>query len=646
MALNDQIDLATAPPFRIGPLTVEPALRQVTAAASETLEPRVMQVLVQLAMANGGIVSRDELVRRCWEGRIVGDDVINRVIARLRRLLEEHGDAAVRIETITKVGYRLIGPVVLTTPSVRAPLATDIIDATIPPTLVPTVAPPIGNPRRWWGIAIAAVALFALAAMAWRAANPPPKPLQATLRVGTFKALSPDVPAALPAALESELLLSFGKATNVLISVVREPPRDAAQAYVVSGTIGRTGGNFHYVVNLAREVTGQTPISLTFDLPAGQGEATVKTVAASSTKAFQCALRGTVEARTVPLPDPAVRLFAQYCKSNNAIKPDPAFEQATLREALKTSPDFAVAWGVLGSNLAATASEADITAQRGGYAEAMASLAKAEKLGLSNFTIFNARARLLPGRDWAARGALLFQSAARFSTDSNGSATANYASFLMNVGRVAEANVQHRLTLQINPLSQRAAARHAMGMNWTGQTAEAEALTREVLATWPGEPIAVQHQIGDAVWRGSCAVALAAVAAAPDVKPSMRAAIVQTVAALQSGDERAKAAAADRLIVLSAAEDTREQFAVAALAALDRNADALAAAESSFAGNRLASTAILFQPALARARALPAFAELAGRLGLVDYWRQTGHLPDFCTAGDAPALCAALKRRG
>ena len=44
-----------------------------------------MQVLVALAAADGAIVGRDDLTRRCWEGRVVGEDAINRVISRLRR---------------------------------------------------------------------------------------------------------------------------------------------------------------------------------------------------------------------------------------------------------------------------------------------------------------------------------------------------------------------------------------------------------------------------------------------------------------------------------------------------------------------------------------------------------------------------------
>ena len=116
MPSSDQIDLSHAAPFRLGGLVVEPALRQVAdidGGRTETVEPRIMQVLVVLAMANGGIVSRDELVRQCWEGRIVGNDSINRVITRLRRLTESPGGNHGRVETIAKVGYRLIGDISL-----------------------------------------------------------------------------------------------------------------------------------------------------------------------------------------------------------------------------------------------------------------------------------------------------------------------------------------------------------------------------------------------------------------------------------------------------------------------------------------------------------------------------------------------------
>ena len=47
-----------------------------------------MQVLVALHRAFPNVVSRDDLIASCWEGRVVGDDAINRAIGRLRRLSE------------------------------------------------------------------------------------------------------------------------------------------------------------------------------------------------------------------------------------------------------------------------------------------------------------------------------------------------------------------------------------------------------------------------------------------------------------------------------------------------------------------------------------------------------------------------------
>jgi DNA-binding winged helix-turn-helix (wHTH) protein/tetratricopeptide (TPR) repeat protein len=101
------IVLAHVPDFAIGTLGVRPSTREVTVSGThEVLEPRVMQVLVALDRAHGAVVSRDDLSRSCWDSRVVGDDAINRVISRLRRLAES--SHAFRIETVTKVGFRLV----------------------------------------------------------------------------------------------------------------------------------------------------------------------------------------------------------------------------------------------------------------------------------------------------------------------------------------------------------------------------------------------------------------------------------------------------------------------------------------------------------------------------------------------------------
>ena len=105
-----RIRLADEERLRLGALTIEPALRRVVHddGGSEIVEPRVMQVLVALVRAEGRILSRDELLTRCWRGVVVGEDAITRVIGRLRRLVDGVGQGAFKLETITKVGYRLV----------------------------------------------------------------------------------------------------------------------------------------------------------------------------------------------------------------------------------------------------------------------------------------------------------------------------------------------------------------------------------------------------------------------------------------------------------------------------------------------------------------------------------------------------------
>jgi adenylate cyclase len=102
------IDLAREADLRLGSALVRPSLSEVVASSQTIrLQPRVMQVLVALARADGEVVSRDELLASCWGGLAIGDDAINRCIGRLRRLSEEEAPGAFTIGTLPRIGYRL-----------------------------------------------------------------------------------------------------------------------------------------------------------------------------------------------------------------------------------------------------------------------------------------------------------------------------------------------------------------------------------------------------------------------------------------------------------------------------------------------------------------------------------------------------------
>ena len=72
------------------------------------LEPKVAQVLIALASASPSVVSRDRLIERCWDGRIVGDDALNRCVVALRHLAKEFTPEPFAIETVPRVGYCLV----------------------------------------------------------------------------------------------------------------------------------------------------------------------------------------------------------------------------------------------------------------------------------------------------------------------------------------------------------------------------------------------------------------------------------------------------------------------------------------------------------------------------------------------------------
>jgi TolB-like protein/DNA-binding winged helix-turn-helix (wHTH) protein/Tfp pilus assembly protein PilF len=97
--------------FSVGQFEVSPRLLTVHGpSGSLALQPRVMAVLVALAVRQGAVVTRDELTAEVWQGRIVSDDALNRCIAELRRVLRESAESD-PILTVPRVGYRLALPV-------------------------------------------------------------------------------------------------------------------------------------------------------------------------------------------------------------------------------------------------------------------------------------------------------------------------------------------------------------------------------------------------------------------------------------------------------------------------------------------------------------------------------------------------------
>src|SRR3954453_10987423 len=101
-------DLANRADFEAGSLRVSPSRRLVEGSAgSANLEPIVMKVFLMLLDAGGSVVTRDELFGTAWGGVYVGDDSLNRAIAKVRQTGTQVAPGLFDIETIPRTGYRL-----------------------------------------------------------------------------------------------------------------------------------------------------------------------------------------------------------------------------------------------------------------------------------------------------------------------------------------------------------------------------------------------------------------------------------------------------------------------------------------------------------------------------------------------------------
>ena len=98
--------------FRIEDWLVEVRLGRLSGEGRTVhLEPQVMKVLAFLASKPDEVVTKDELLGELWNGNIASDAALARCISRIRVAFGDNSKEPRIIETIPKIGYRLIADV-------------------------------------------------------------------------------------------------------------------------------------------------------------------------------------------------------------------------------------------------------------------------------------------------------------------------------------------------------------------------------------------------------------------------------------------------------------------------------------------------------------------------------------------------------
>jgi Tol biopolymer transport system component/DNA-binding winged helix-turn-helix (wHTH) protein len=163
--------------LRVGEQIVDVgALRVATRPELPRLTGKAVAVLIELVRHAGSTVTRDQLLERVWTGRFTTPDVLNQAITELRRALADDSRPPRYIETIPKVGYRLIARVQLLEPDEGA-LFIDSAEPSINDDVGPAdaaarrVSAPARSRRRTLLIALLAIAVAMTALLALFARN-------------------------------------------------------------------------------------------------------------------------------------------------------------------------------------------------------------------------------------------------------------------------------------------------------------------------------------------------------------------------------------------------------------------------------------------------------------------------------------------
>jgi transcriptional activator of cad operon len=106
------MNTASQASLRVGAWRVDAASWQISRQDKRVrLEARTMGLLLCLAERAGTVVSIDELLDQVWTGVVVTPDSVYQAVASLRRLLGDDARQPAYIETVPRLGYRLVAPV-------------------------------------------------------------------------------------------------------------------------------------------------------------------------------------------------------------------------------------------------------------------------------------------------------------------------------------------------------------------------------------------------------------------------------------------------------------------------------------------------------------------------------------------------------
>ena len=624
------IDLAQEADFDLGSLRVRPARCEVEwKGVSQTLQRRVMQVLVALAQRRGSVVSQDDLVIRCWRGLTVSDDAIFRCISKLRKLAAAYSNVPYAIETVPGVGYRLTS-------------SSQIEDDRAPG--------PAASPGRRAGLgAFAAAALLAalvvVATLIWignRGAADGRQAIRVTVQ--PFDTLSNSSDArTLARRIPNEVVNELGDSQ---IEIALEGTPGPRPGLIVTGILRAEDSNLIVDVRVEDGATRSALWSTQFKRDRREAASLPLEVAARVADMVNMA----IFARTAkpPLTDPgglsALLQTTDMIRDANGGAWAQMVEDA--QDLVARHPDFAFGHSILAAAYAEAADSIDVPA----HARAMREAARREanltlKLDPQDAGAYAVLWGIEPPYHYRAQETILLRGIklAKHPRQPLGALYSFEGTVLSSVGRLREALSFQLIARATDEWGPPKTAKLALTYASVGNLAAARNWIGQAIQRWPNHSAVRAARLHIAAFYEEPADALAifdAIDAAAPPNENQTGLWREYIQARLARSGQRTNATIQKIRDAADNHEISRETEISMLAGLGETSQAIEVANLALDHQTL-DPRFLFTPVLRDVRRDPGFVGLAARMGLIKYWRETGKRPDFCPGSATSSECSS-----
>ena len=635
------IDLAREADFDLGRLRVRPARCEVEwEGTSQILQRRVMQVLVALAHARGSVVSQDDLVTLCWRGLSVSEDAIFRCVSKLRKLAAGYPDVPFAIETIPGVGYRL------TSPSVGV-------------TAVEQAEPSRRFNLRAWAAGPALAALILVGAAIWigqhRAADQN-RPIRVTVQ--PFEALGDSAQvASLARRIPNEVVNELGDSQVGAVMGAGQTSGESSKTtslqsgLIVTGMVRGDDRTTSVNVRLEDGATHDALWAMEFKRDNRQASDLPLEIAARIADEANIVIfaRGAKPSLT---DNYALSALLQVTDMIRDTQSDWAQMIERAQGVVARHPEFAFGHDVLAAAYEDAFESIDIPDR----ARAMSEAARREanlalKLDAEDAGPYVILAVLQPPYDYRAQEEILLRGikVARHPKEPLGGLYSAEGRLLDDVGRLRESISLKLVAHATDEWGAPKTAQLARAYANLGNLPAARGWLQKGVQLWPNHSgiRRVRQYVAGFYEPPSDALAIFDSLDAQTPPDQSNAIWRSYVEARATHSSELTAAAIQRIRGAADQGKLPREIEIMMLAGLGESERAIQAANAALDHEKL-DTWFLFTPVTRNMRQDPGFIGLASRLRLIEYWRETGKLPDFCTdkarrSECSPQLLAALK---